>query len=148
MRMTPAKCACFQFQKLIEAAQGNGTATLTLESGETIAPQNVCASLKMKRNSLPTCANEANRCQKKPFDLSQVHRLRLPASSRLVRRSLANVDQNARQRPMCFSDHSGLPEGQYCHEYPSTTGFATCQILMQGQRRATPQPPPWYAAAE
>ena len=33
----------FSFQKLIEAAQGNGVATLTLESGETIAPQNVVA---------------------------------------------------------------------------------------------------------
>ena len=33
----------FSFQKLIEAAQGNGVATLTLESGETIAPQNVIA---------------------------------------------------------------------------------------------------------
>ena len=33
----------FSFQKLIEAAQGNGAATLTLESGETIAPQNVIA---------------------------------------------------------------------------------------------------------
>ena len=33
----------FSFQKLIEAALGNGAATLTLESGETIAPQNVIA---------------------------------------------------------------------------------------------------------
>ena len=33
----------YSFQKLIEAAQGNGAATLTLESGETIAPQNVIA---------------------------------------------------------------------------------------------------------
>ena len=33
----------FSVQKLIEAAQGNGAATLTLESGETIAPQNVVA---------------------------------------------------------------------------------------------------------
>ena len=33
----------FSFQKLIEAAQGNTAATLTLESGETIAPQNVMA---------------------------------------------------------------------------------------------------------
>jgi flagellar hook assembly protein FlgD len=33
----------YSFQKLIEAAQGNGTTTLTLESGETIAPQNVIA---------------------------------------------------------------------------------------------------------
>ena len=29
----------FSFQKLTEAALGNGAATLTLESGETIAPQ-------------------------------------------------------------------------------------------------------------
>ena len=33
----------YSFQKLIEAAQGNTAATLTLESGETIAPQNVMA---------------------------------------------------------------------------------------------------------
>ena len=33
----------FSFQKLIEAVQGNGTATLSSESGETIAPQNVVA---------------------------------------------------------------------------------------------------------
>lgn len=33
----------FSFQKLIEAAQGNGSAMLTLESGETISPQNVLA---------------------------------------------------------------------------------------------------------
>lgn len=30
----------FSFQKLIEAVQGNGTATLSSESNETIAPQN------------------------------------------------------------------------------------------------------------
>ena len=44
MRMTLCKMRLFiSFQKLIEAAQGNGAATLTLESGETIAPQNVIA---------------------------------------------------------------------------------------------------------
>ena len=33
----------FSFQKMIEPAQGNGAATLTLASGETIALQNVIA---------------------------------------------------------------------------------------------------------
>jgi hypothetical protein len=33
----------YSFQKLIEAAQDTDAATLTLESGETIAPQNVIA---------------------------------------------------------------------------------------------------------
>ena len=33
----------YSFQKLIEASQGNGAATLTLESGETVTPQNVIA---------------------------------------------------------------------------------------------------------
>ena len=33
----------FSFQKLVEAGQGNGVATLLLESGEAVAPQDVIA---------------------------------------------------------------------------------------------------------
>ena len=44
MRMTLCKMRLFSVsKKLIEAAQGNGAATLTLESCETIAPKNVIA---------------------------------------------------------------------------------------------------------
>jgi len=33
----------FNFQKLVEAGQGNGVVTLLLESGEAVAPQDVIA---------------------------------------------------------------------------------------------------------